>query len=81
MHEKERKGALWLFNKVPKTYRDRRGNIKILPLYFQNFYKNEIDRKEMYLRYVYKLHDLHIASDNFVEAGCTLLVIKMKQKN
>lgn len=41
---------------------------------FQNFYKNEIDRKEMYLRYVYKLHDLHIASDNFVEAGCTLLV-------
>ncbi|KAH9645263.1 hypothetical protein HF086_000426 [Spodoptera exigua] len=39
-----------------------------------NFYKNEIDRKEMYLRYVYKLHDLHIASDNFVEAGCTLLL-------
>lgn len=28
----------------------------------------------MYLRYVYKLHDLHIASDNFIEAGCTLLV-------
>lgn len=28
----------------------------------------------MYLRYVYKLHDLHIASDNWVEAGCTLLV-------
>ncbi|XP_032511085.2 dedicator of cytokinesis protein 3 [Danaus plexippus] len=39
-----------------------------------NFYKNEIDRKEMYLRYVYKLHDLHIASDNWVEAGCTLLL-------
>ncbi|CAH2992326.1 unnamed protein product [Chilo suppressalis] len=39
-----------------------------------NFYKNEIDRKEMYLRYVYKLHDLHIASDNFIEAGCTLLL-------
>jgi hypothetical protein len=42
--------------------------------FLQNFYKNEIDRKEMYLRYVYKLHDLHIASDNFIEAGCTLLV-------
>ncbi|XP_028157051.1 dedicator of cytokinesis protein 3-like [Ostrinia furnacalis] len=28
----------------------------------------------MYLRYVYKLHDLHIASDNFIEAGCTLLL-------
>ncbi|KAI5645238.1 dock-like domain-containing protein [Phthorimaea operculella] len=39
-----------------------------------NFYKNEIDRKEMYLRYVYKLHDLHVASDNFIEAGCTLLL-------
>ncbi|CAH0728920.1 unnamed protein product, partial [Brenthis ino] len=39
-----------------------------------NFYKNEIDRKEMYLRYVYKLHDLHIASDNWIEAGCTLLL-------
>ncbi|KAM3961593.1 LOW QUALITY PROTEIN: dedicator of cytokinesis protein 3-like [Aphomia sociella] len=39
-----------------------------------NFYKNEIDRKEMYLRYVYKLHDLHIGSENFVEAGCTLLL-------
>ncbi|XP_060800928.1 dedicator of cytokinesis protein 4 [Amyelois transitella] len=39
-----------------------------------NFYKNEIDRKEMYLRYVYKLHDLHIGSENFIEAGCTLLL-------
>lgn len=36
------------------------------------FYKNEIGRKEMYLRYIYKLHDLHCAADNFTEAGFTL---------
>ncbi|XKL62442.1 hypothetical protein PGB90_002275 [Kerria lacca] len=37
-----------------------------------NFYKNEIGRKEMYLRYIYKLHDLHFPADNFTEAGFTL---------
>ncbi|XP_026677811.1 dedicator of cytokinesis protein 3 [Diaphorina citri] len=37
-----------------------------------NFYKNEINRKEMYLRYIYKLHDLHRPADNFTEAGFTL---------
>ncbi|XP_037943777.1 dedicator of cytokinesis protein 3-like [Teleopsis dalmanni] len=37
-----------------------------------NFYKNEINRKEMYLRYIYKLHDLHLQADNFTEAGFTL---------
>lgn len=37
-----------------------------------NFYKNEFDRKEMYLRYIYKLHDLHLSADNFTEAGFTL---------
>ncbi|XP_039296231.1 LOW QUALITY PROTEIN: dedicator of cytokinesis protein 3 [Nilaparvata lugens] len=37
-----------------------------------NFYKNEINRKEMYLRYIFKLHALHISADNFTEAGFTL---------
>ncbi|XP_063227619.1 dedicator of cytokinesis protein 3 [Bacillus rossius redtenbacheri] len=37
-----------------------------------NFYKNEINRKEMYLRYIYKLHDLHLPADNFAEAGFTM---------
>ncbi|XP_073817677.1 dedicator of cytokinesis spg [Musca autumnalis] len=37
-----------------------------------NFYKNEINRKEMYLRYIYKLHDLHLQADNYTEAGFTL---------
>ncbi|XP_054273723.1 dedicator of cytokinesis protein 3 isoform X2 [Macrosteles quadrilineatus] len=37
-----------------------------------NFYKNEINRKEMYLRYIYKLHALHVPADNYTEAGFTL---------
>lgn len=37
-----------------------------------NFYKNEINRKEMYLRYIHKLHDLHLSADNFLEAGFTM---------
>ncbi|XP_018335626.1 dedicator of cytokinesis protein 3 [Agrilus planipennis] len=37
-----------------------------------NFYKNEFNRKEMYLRYIYKLHDLHLSAENFTEAGFTM---------
>jgi dedicator of cytokinesis protein 1 len=37
----------------------------------QDFSK-EINRKELYLRYLYKLHDLHIRSNNYTEAGFTL---------
>ncbi|XP_055847546.1 dedicator of cytokinesis protein 3 isoform X2 [Episyrphus balteatus] len=37
-----------------------------------NFYNNEINRKEMYLRYIYKLHDLHLQAENYTEAGFTL---------
>ncbi|GAB6029592.1 hypothetical protein CHUAL_005335 [Chamberlinius hualienensis] len=37
-----------------------------------NFYKNEIDRKEMYIRYIYKLRDLHIPAENYTEAAFTL---------
>ena len=44
----------------------------ILHLFFQNFYKNEINRKEMYLRYIYKLHDLHLPAENYTEAGFTM---------
>lgn len=44
----------------------------ILLLFLQNFYKNEFNRKEMYLRYIYKLHDLHLAAENYTEAGFTM---------
>jgi len=37
----------------------------------QDFSK-EIDRKELYLRYLYKLHDLHIKANNYTEAAFTL---------
>lgn len=39
-----------------------------------NFYKNEFNRKEMYLRYIYKLHDLHMSAENFTEAGFTMML-------
>ncbi|KAK2187560.1 hypothetical protein NP493_162g07017 [Ridgeia piscesae] len=39
-----------------------------------NFYKKEIDRQEMYIRYIYKLHELHLASGNYTEAAFTLLL-------
>ncbi|KAG8517471.1 Dedicator of cytokinesis protein 1 [Galemys pyrenaicus] len=42
-------------------------------LVFQNFYK-EIEREEMYLRYLYKLCDLHKECDNYTEAAYTLLL-------
>ena len=38
----------------------------------QNFYKSEVNRAEMYQRYIYKLHDLHVSAENYVEAALTL---------
>jgi len=40
--------------------------------FFQSFYKDEINREEMYIRYVNKLHDLHLVANNHAEAGLTL---------
>ncbi|GFT91558.1 dedicator of cytokinesis protein 3 [Trichonephila clavipes] len=37
-----------------------------------NFYKNEINRKEMYIRYIYKLCELHLPAENYTEAAFTL---------
>lgn len=28
----------------------------------------------MYLRYIYKLHDLHLSADNYTEAGFTMML-------
>ncbi|XP_033920545.1 dedicator of cytokinesis protein 2-like [Melopsittacus undulatus] len=38
-----------------------------------NFYK-EIGRQAMYLRYLYKLRDLHVSSENYTEGAYTLLL-------
>jgi len=40
----------------------------------QNFYKSNTSYIDIYVRYVYKLYDLHIACDNHTEAGFTLLL-------
>ncbi|KAK6177339.1 hypothetical protein SNE40_015458 [Patella caerulea] len=37
-----------------------------------NFYKDNINREEMYIRYITKLYELHLAANNYVEAGLTL---------
>ena len=37
----------------------------------QNFYK-DIDRQDMYVRYLYKLCDLHLECDNYTEAAFAL---------
>lgn len=38
-----------------------------------NFYET-VDLKQMYIKYVYKLHDLHVSSGNYSEAGFALLL-------
>lgn len=43
----------------------------IFLLFPKDFY-SEIKRKELYLRYVYKLSKLHLDCDNYTEAGYTL---------
>lgn len=37
-----------------------------------NYYRETIDRNDMFLRYVYKLHDVLIDANYWIEAGCVL---------
>ena len=39
----------------------------------QNFYL-EIEKEELYIRYIYKLAELHVKDQRFTEAGFTLLL-------
>ncbi|XP_078730963.1 dedicator of cytokinesis protein 3 isoform X3 [Lampetra fluviatilis] len=39
-----------------------------------NFYKTEINKEEMYIRYIHKLCDMHLQAQNYTEAGFTLLL-------
>nr|XP_014346036.1 PREDICTED: dedicator of cytokinesis protein 4 [Latimeria chalumnae] len=39
-----------------------------------NFYKTELNKEEMYIRYIHKLYDLHLKAQNYTEAGYTLLM-------
>lgn len=37
-----------------------------------NFYKTEVNKEDLYNRYIHKLYELHLNTDSFVEAGLTL---------
>ena len=39
----------------------------------QNFYR-EIEKEELYIRYIYKLAELHKRDQSYTEAGFTLLL-------
>ncbi|XP_030639791.1 dedicator of cytokinesis protein 3-like [Chanos chanos] len=39
-----------------------------------NFYKSEITKEDMYIRYIHKLCDLHLQAANYTEAAFTLLL-------
>uniref|UniRef100_A0A8B9L244 Dedicator of cytokinesis 4 n=1 Tax=Astyanax mexicanus TaxID=7994 RepID=A0A8B9L244_ASTMX len=39
-----------------------------------NFYKTELNKEEMYIRYIHKLYELHLKAQNFTEAAYTLLL-------
>uniref|UniRef100_A0AAX7V4S6 Dedicator of cytokinesis 3 n=1 Tax=Astatotilapia calliptera TaxID=8154 RepID=A0AAX7V4S6_ASTCA len=39
-----------------------------------NFYKSEINKEEMYIRYIHKLCDMHLQAENYTEAAFTLLL-------
>ncbi|XP_028841844.1 dedicator of cytokinesis protein 3-like [Denticeps clupeoides] len=39
-----------------------------------NFYKSEVTKEDMYIRYIHKLCELHLQAENFTEAGFTLLL-------
>eukprot|EP00063_Salmo_salar_P015563 XP_013990398.1 PREDICTED: dedicator of cytokinesis protein 3-like isoform X3 [Salmo salar] len=39
-----------------------------------NFYKSEMNKEEMYIRYIHKLCDLHLQAEDYTEAAFTLLL-------
>ncbi|XP_019739690.1 dedicator of cytokinesis 2 isoform X1 [Hippocampus comes] len=52
---------------------DSRNNRMSCTVNLLNFYK-DINREEMYIRYLYKLRDLHLEGENYTEAAYTLLL-------
>lgn len=37
----------------------------VFPSFLQNFYKSEINKEEMYIRYIHKLCDMHLQAENY----------------
>lgn len=52
-------------------HEDNRENKMSCTVNLLNFYK-EIDRQDMYIRYLYKLKDLHLECENYIEAAYSL---------
>ncbi|XP_061899912.1 dedicator of cytokinesis protein 2 [Entelurus aequoreus] len=52
---------------------DSRNNRMSCTVNLLNFYK-DINREAMYIRYLYKLRDLHLEGENYTEAAYTLLL-------
>ena len=59
---------------IKKTFSSKLLNYKNLEqnIPLQKFYKSEVNRREMYIRYIYKLCDLHLSCGNHTEAAFTL---------
>uniref|UniRef100_A0A8C6NJB6 Dedicator of cytokinesis 2 n=1 Tax=Nothobranchius furzeri TaxID=105023 RepID=A0A8C6NJB6_NOTFU len=60
---------------VSDNFRHKQNDIRNPHFHFllQNFYK-DINREGMYIRYLYKLRDLHLEGENYTEAAYTLLL-------
>ncbi len=44
-----------------------------------NFYKDDANREDIYTRYIYRLRDLHLESQDYTEAAFTLMVLARSQ--
>uniref|UniRef100_A0A668UTQ1 Dedicator of cytokinesis 3 n=1 Tax=Oreochromis aureus TaxID=47969 RepID=A0A668UTQ1_OREAU len=55
-------------------YRDCMKEMKQKTRRLANFYKSEINKEEMYIRYIHKLCDMHLQAENYTEAAFTLLL-------
>lgn len=56
--------ACWKFKISPETLIELSNHFL-----FQNFYKTELNKEEMYIRYIHKLYDLHLKAQNYTGTG------------
>lgn len=47
----------------PPSWQPR--HLCVFPSLLQNFYKSEINKEEMYIRYIHKLCDMHLQAENY----------------
>uniref|UniRef100_A0A3Q2C9A3 Dedicator of cytokinesis 3 n=1 Tax=Cyprinodon variegatus TaxID=28743 RepID=A0A3Q2C9A3_CYPVA len=69
-------GISFVTSIILKVYKGNQTFTKIegLTLNVINFYKSEINKEEMYIRYIHKLCDMHLQAENYTEAAFTLLL-------